>query len=227
MCGPSSQQTQLAGQESSFFSQLMSSYQQNFGEQQAVLGQLTNTLQPILAGGPNQPGFSAAENAALTGEAINSTGANARSAAVAAGSAAGGNTGVTTGGEAQLQAQIASGATTGLSGEENQINLANAATGRQNFFNAESGLAGVAGLENPVPYAGQATSAGNSSFNEATNIQNMKNQEQADIGGAVAGLALGGIPGIAGGLGNLDPTGGSTFGEQVGNFFTGAAGGTS
>ena len=30
--------------------------------------------------------------------------------------------------------------------------------------------------------------------------------------------------GIAGGIGNLDSTGGSSFGEQIGNFFRGMAG---
>lgn len=193
MCGPSGQQKQLAGEQSSFFNDLMSSYQQNFGEQQAVLSSLTNALQPILQGGPNQMGFSAAENAALTGGAINTSAANARNAQVAAASSAGGNTGVTTGGQKQLQAGIASAAGVGLSGEENQINLANAQQGRQNYFAAEQGLAGVAQLQNPVPYAGAANTAGGQSFNEATNIQNMKNQEQADIGGAVAGLATGGL----------------------------------
>lgn len=168
----------------------MASYNQNFAEQQGILSSITNTLEPILRAGPNQMGFSAEENAALTGGAINTTAANARSAAVAAGSAAGGNTGVTTGGERELQAEIASRATTGLSAEENQINLENARVGRENFYNAERGLSGVASLENPVPYAGASNAAGGTAFNEATTIQNMKNQEEADIGGAVAGLAL-------------------------------------
>lgn len=217
MCGPSDAQKGLANQQSAFYQQLQSSYATNFGEQQGILSSLTNTLSPILNAGPNQQGFSPAENAALTGSAINSTASAARNAQVIAASSAGGNTGVTTGGEKQLQATIASRAGEGLAGEENQINLANYATGRSNFYNAESGLVGVAGLENPTPYAGAATSAGNSAFSSATEIQNMKNQEQADIGGAVAGLALapftggmslGGLKGLMGGgsSGQTDPT---------------------
>jgi hypothetical protein len=168
----------------------MASYQQNFGEQQGIFSSITKELQPILAAGPNQQGFSAAENAALTGQAINATAANARNAQVVAASSAGGNTGVTTGGQKQLQAEIASRAGVGLSAAENQINLTSAELGRQNFFNAEQGLAGVASMENPIGYAGSANNAGGQAFNEATTIQNMKNQEEADIGGAVAGLAL-------------------------------------
>ncbi len=69
---------------------------------------------------------------------------------------------------------------------------------------------GVAGLYNPTGYAGQATGAGNAAFGQATQIQNMKNQEQADIAGAIGGLALapftggmslGGLKGLLGGGG--------------------------
>lgn len=190
MCGPSGAQKTLSNEQSQFFNELQASYSQNFGEQQAVLSSLNNALQPILEAGPNQPGFSAAETAALNSEAINATAANARNAEVVAGSSVGGNTGVTTGGTKQLEAGIASEAGKNLSSEENQIGLTSAELGRQNFFNAEQGLAGIASLENPVPYAGASNTAGGLAFNEATQIQNMKNQEEADIGGAVAGLAL-------------------------------------
>ena len=209
MCGPSSAQKGLEASQASFFSQLQSSYSQNFGDQQGILSSLTNALSPILQGGPNQMGFSAAENAALTGGAINSAAAANRNAQVIAASSAGGNTGVTTGGQKQLQAQIASGVSQNLSSNENQINLANAATGRSNFYNAEAGLAGVAGMENPIGYAGQANNAGGQAFNEATQIQNMKNQEQADIGGAVAGLAGGFLNPASGLMKGLLGAGGS------------------
>ena len=225
MCGPSGAQKSLANSSASFYQQLQSSYAQNFGNQQGIFSSLTNALSPILQGGPDQMGFSAAENAALTGSAINNAAAQNRNAQVIAASSAGGNTGVTTGGQKQLQAQIASGVGQNLATNENQINLANAATGRANFFGAESGLAGVAGLENPIGYAGAANNAGGQAFGEATQIQNMKNQEEADIGGMVGSLVTGGLSGLAGGFGNLDTAGGSTGGEQVKNFFTGFGGG--
>jgi len=224
MCGPSGQQKSIAGSQQAFFSQLQSSYAQNFGAQSAILSSLNNALEPILQGGPNQMGFSAAENAALTGSAINNAATANRNAQVVAGSAAGGNTGVTTGGQKQLQAQIASGVSQNLATNENQINLANAQTGRNNFFGAEGALSGVAGQYNPTAYAGQANSAGQQAFGEATTIQNMKNQEEASIAGTVSSMALAGLGGVAGGLGNLDTGGDSTFGEQVGNFFKGFGG---
>lgn len=223
MCGPSGQQKQLANSQQSFFNNLMASYQQNFGEQQGIFSSITNALSPILRGGPDQMGFSAAENAALTGSAINNAAIQNRNAQVVAGYSAGGNTGVTTGGQKQLQAAIASGVGQNLSSNLNQINLANAATGRQNFFNAEAGLAGLANMESPLGYAGAANNAGQTAFGEATKIQDMKNQEQADIGGAIAGLGMDALTFGMGGIGNLDTTGGSSFGEQVGNFFSGGA----
>jgi type VI protein secretion system component VasK len=219
MCGPSGAQQSIATSQQNFFNELQASYATNFGQQQAILSSLNSALEPILQAGPNQPGFSAAENAALTGGAINATAAQARNAQTIAGASAGGNTGVTTGGQKQLQAEIGSEAGQNLAGQENRINLANYATGRQNFFNAESALSGIGAMYNPTGYAGAATSAGNTAFNSATTVQNMRNQEQADIGGAVSGLA-----GMAlGGFGNLDTTGGSTTGEQVANFFEGMA----
>jgi hypothetical protein len=188
MCGPSGAQQSIATSQQNFFNELQASYATNFGQQQAILSSLNSALEPILQAGPNQPGFSAAENAALTGGAINATAAQARNAQTIAGASAGGNTGVTTGGQKQLQAEIGSEAGQNLAGEQNRINLANYATGRQNFFTAEGALSGVAGLENPLGYAGATTGAGNAAFGSATEIQNMRNQVGADIGGAIMGL---------------------------------------
>ena len=104
-------------------------------------------------------------------------------------------------------------------GQENQINLANYATGRQNFYNAEAGLSGVAQAYNPNATASVANTAGGQAFNEATQVNQEQNQMEADIAGFLspaAGMAL------QGGAGNLDQTGGSSGGEQLSNFFSGA-----
>lgn len=190
MCGSSTAQQNLGAQSSNFYGQLQSSYAQNFGAQSAILSNLNSALQPIISGGPNQQGFSAAENAAMNSSAINNAATASRNAQVIAGSQAGGNTGVTTGGQKQLQAQIATGVGNNLSNTENNITQANYATGRQNFFGAEGALSGVASQYNPTGYAGQTISAGNEAFGQASQLQQMKNQEQADIGGAIAGVAL-------------------------------------
>lgn len=222
MCGPSGAMKGLASSTSSFFQNLMASYNQVFGGQQGILSGIRSALEPILNAGPNQEGFDASTMADLRGRAINSSAAANRNAQVVAGSSVGGNTGVETGGQKQLEAQIASNVGTNLSNEENNINLTSKQIGRENFFNAETGLAGAASLENPVAYAGAANNSGGMAFNEETHIQDMRNQEQADVGGAVAGLALapftggmslGGLKGLFGGGGNSDA---EMFGDTVG-----------
>lgn len=204
MCGPSTAEKNIASSQSAFFQNLMASYNQNFGEQQGILSSLTSALAPILQGGPNQMGFSASENAALTGSAINNAAAANRNAQVVAAQSAGGNTGVTTGGQKQLQAAIATGTGQGLASNLNQINLENARTGRQNFFGAEAGLAGVADLENPLGYAGQANNAGGTAFGEAKTVQQENNQVGADIGGLVTGIGGSVLEGLSGGGGLKD-----------------------
>lgn len=188
MCGPSNTEKSLSSGSANFYNTLKSSYAQNFGAQSAILSNLNTALEPIISGGPNQSGFSAEQKAAMTSSAINNAATANRNAQVIAGSNVGGNTGVTTGGQKQLQAQIATGVGSNLATNENQINLEDAELGRQNFFNAETALAGVGAQYNPTGYAGQATSAGNQAFGEASTINQEKNQEFADIGGLAAGL---------------------------------------
>jgi len=177
----------IEGQQAGFFQQLQSAYQSTFGNQQGILSSITNALSPILEGGPGQMGFSAAETAALRGSAINTNAAQFRNASTIAQAQGGGNTGVTTGGQQQLQAQLASNAGQSLSSNLNQINLASAQAGRQNFFNAESGLAGAASLYNPLGFANSATGAGGQAFSEANTNNQASNQVWADLGGLAGG----------------------------------------
>jgi hypothetical protein len=188
VCGPSSAQQSLASGQSNFFNTLKSSYAQNFGAQSAILSNLNSALEPIIQGGPNQQGFSAGENAALTGAAINNAATANRNAQVVAGSNVGGNTGVTTGGQKQLQAQIATGVGTNLASNENQINLANYQQGRQNFFGAEGALSGVASQYSPTSYAGATNTAGGEAAQDLSSINQEQNQVFADIGGLAGGL---------------------------------------
>ena len=217
MCGPSSAQKAIGNTGAAFYQTLMSSYNAAFGGMQGILSKITNILSPIFSAGPNQEGFDASTMADLRGKAINASAAQNRNAQVVAGSSVGGNTGVTTGGTKQLEAQIASGIGENLSNEENNINLASKQAGRENFYNAEAGLSGVAGMENPVAYAGAANNAGGQAFGEATKIQDERNQVQADIGGMVAGLAGNFLPFPKGqSNGGSDYTGETFYGDAVG-----------
>jgi len=188
VCGASGAQKTLAGQQSNFYNTLQSSYAQNFGAQSAILGNLNAALEPIISGGPNQSGFSAEQKAAMTSSAINNAATANRNAQVIAGSNVGGNTGVTTGGQKQLQASIATGVGNNLSSNLNTINLQDAELGRQNFFGAESALAGVGAQYNPTGFAGATNSAGGEAAQDFNEIAQEGNQKWADIGGVVGGL---------------------------------------
>lgn len=188
MCGASGAQKSLASGQANFFNTLKSSYAQNFGAQSAILGNLNAALEPIISGGPNQSGFSAEQKAAMTSSAINNAATANRNAQVIAGSNIGGNTGVTTGGQKQLQASIATGVGNNLSSNLNNINLQDAELGRQNFFGAESALAGVGAQYNPTGFAGATTSAGGAAAEDLSQINQENNQVFADIGGLAGGL---------------------------------------
>jgi hypothetical protein len=229
MCGPSSQMQSISASQQGFMSQLQQSFAQNFGAQSSIFQNLTNSLSPILQAGPSQQGFSPAENAALNTSAANSSAAAYRNAAVTsqvgrAGAGGGADFMADAGTDKQVAAGLASNASQNLSATQNKITQANYAQGNQNYNNALTGLSNVAQMENPTPYAGDANTASVNAFNSANTIQQQKNQEQADIANmAVKEAATAGTMG-ASGIANLDTTGGSSFGEQLGNFGRGFSG---
>jgi hypothetical protein len=183
-------------------------------------------LSPILEAGVGQQGFTPAELAARNTQAINTTAGNYRNAAQAVGSQlagrGGGGNGLQSGIDQQIKASLASQAAGNLSNAQNQITAENYATGRQNFFQANAGMNALAGLENPEQFASLGNQANNTAFGEANQIQQQNQALAKDIAGGVTSLASNFLlPGLGGALGNLDKTGGSTGGEQMGNFFSG------
>jgi hypothetical protein len=212
------------GSEQQFSSILQNNYKQNFAEQQQILNHLNGVLAPILQAGPNQTGFSPSERAALNTQAIDTTGAASANAqrAIAnetAGRNDSGNLGEA-GNVAALKAGVASSSAGQLASEQLGITEADYATGRANFNNAVGAEEGVSGQFNPVATGGLATSANSTAFGEATQIAQEQAQEQQDIAGGITSLATGALGGFA----NLDTTGGSSGGEQVGNFLQGFGG---
>jgi len=222
MCGPSQQETSLQGMESGFMQQYSGAFNTNFANQQNVLGQINSQLSPILAKGINQTGFSSPELAAYNTQAINTTGAGYKNAAVAVGNqtAGMGDSTLESGVQQQLKAGLASGASGQLSGEQLGITQANYAQGRQNYQTALGGMQSLAQAYSPQSYAGLTQQAEGQSFGQANQIAQQQAQEEQAIAGGVTSLA----GAAAGGLGNLDQTGGSTGGEQAMNFLTGMGG---
>lgn len=208
MCGPSTSEKNLEGSEQSFMQTLQSNYAQNFADQAGVLANLNQTLSPIVAAGPNQTGFSAAENAALNTQAIDTTGANYANAQKALNTANAGRDQGTSGESGvsqQLNEALASQESGQLSNEQLGITESNYATGRSNFQNAVGGEQTLAQIYNPNAIGGLANQANTGAFGEANTITTQENQEQNEIASGITSLAL---TGATGGFGN--PFGGSS-----------------
>jgi len=215
MCGPSSSEKQLEASEVSFDSTLQQDYSQTFAQNQEILSNLNSVLQPIVNAGPNQEGFSPAETAALSTQAIesNAQGVNqAEAAAQASEDAAGsgrsslpswvntagaGTSLLPSGVNAQINAEIGSAAEANLSSEQLGITEQNYATGRANWQQALAGEEKVAAGESPVSYAGATTNANQAAFGEANAINQQSNQEFSDILGSIPGFASAGLAGAS------------------------------
>lgn len=206
--GPSSQESAIASEQQSFYETLQSNYDQMFAGQQQILQSLQNTFAPILAAGPNQYGFSPAENSALNSQATNQTASNYQAAATAVGAQdaaqGGGNQFLPAGGNTQRQQQVANAAAQQESNQQLGITEAGYQQGRANFQTAASALGSTAAMMNPTSYASAANSAGTSAFSSANTIWQQKQAMWNFLGGILGGAAskLGGGGGAGGGSGS-------------------------
>ena len=226
--GPSSQEIQAAGMEQNLAGAFQGAFSQQLAGQTNVLNNLGQQLTPIASLGPNQQGYNSAVLSAMNAAAINTSAAAARNAqmatgAVLAGRGGGGSSGLVSGIEAQIRGSEASAAANQLAAAQNQIVQQNYATGRENFWNATAGEQNLARAYNPAEYGNLASSANQQAFQQASQIQKEKGTVLGKLGsviGAVAGPAL---SFATGGLSNLGGAG-TSFGENVGNFFSGGFG---
>jgi hypothetical protein len=212
MCGPSGQQKSLAGQEQNFSTVLQSDYAQRFGDQSAVLQNLNRSLTPIFQQGPDQQGFGAQELAALNTTAGENVGQNYAKASRALNNQlavrGGGNEFLPSGADAQLREELASNAAAKSSDLQNQIVAANYGQGRKNWEQATAGLEALSGRYDPTAFGSLTTGANQNAFGEATQVQNMKNQKEAEIAGGVASLAMDAATFGAGAMGGGGISGG-------------------
>jgi hypothetical protein len=193
MSGPTAAQTSLQQSQADFYAQATQHASETYGEDQALLGQLTSVYEPILAKGPNQQGFSAAETENLNAGAVEGT-AQAYSGASKAvneklAGAGGGSVALPSGASAQLNAELAASSADTESKEESQIQQADYATGRQNFQQATGALEDVSGQLNPVAYEGAATNAGVAEGTTANQIAQEENSWEGPVLGAVGSIA--------------------------------------
>jgi hypothetical protein len=204
MCGASSQQVQLEQEQADFYQNGIEESKTAFSEQQALLAQMEAVYDPILAKGPNQMGYSQDELNDLNGQAVEGTANNYKQAATAVNeqlaAQGGGNIPLTTGGQTQLKAEVASAAAQQQSSEEEQIQQAGYAQGYNEFTQATSALATASGELNPTAYENAATGAGSAAATTANQIAQENNSwinaaigAAGSIGGAVVNQNPGGI----------------------------------
>jgi hypothetical protein len=214
-CGASSQQTAIEKSQQDYYNTMTQQAQEVFGEASQVFKDLNAAFAPIVAAGPNQQGFSAAELSNLNSQAITNTGQAYQNAKEAVGEReaayGGGNLALPSGARIGADLGLAESAANQTSGELSQINQADYATGRQNFFNAAGALGGATGTFNPATgIANATTGAGSAAANTANQIASENNSwVNATIG------ALGGVAGAA--VGNIGSLGSAFSGGGGGN----------
>jgi hypothetical protein len=206
MCGPSASQKAAANTEQTVSQEMAANAATIFGQNENILKAITGALEPIVAAGPDQYGFSTQEDAAMRSQATNTLAAEGNNATNAVRSSlasrGGGNTLLPSGSEAAIESSLAENQATQQSQAQLGITQQGYNTGRANFFGAESALAGAPGaLESPETSAGTAAEgAANQALEGATQIQQEENAWVAPVEGMIGGV-LGGIAPVFGGLG--------------------------
>jgi hypothetical protein len=201
--GASPQQTDLANAQTAFTKQMMDDAKQTFGNSEAIYQTLVNTLNPIVAKGPNQFGFSDAQTNVLNSQAIQGTGqqyAHAKKAlAENQAAAGGGNVLLPSGVNAQQNSALASSAANQASDQLLGIQNAGYQQGYNMYESALGQLGGVAAGYNPTGFAGQATGASTAAGNSWNQIAqenqaaNPFNAILGAVGGAAGAYLTGGL----------------------------------
>ena len=201
VCGATSAQNQILGQQTGFATQVASQAGTIFGNASSVFNSLQSSLLPTINKGPNQAGFSAGELAARNAGVVQTgaqAAANAKSAiGNAAGAQGGGNTGLTAGASTVNSANAMADISQGTATELNKVQQQNYEVGRQEYNDAIKGEEGSTEVFNP---ATSAANAGSEALGGAAKTANDVASQQnswvnAAIGalGSVAGAATGGL----------------------------------
>jgi hypothetical protein len=218
-------QTQLAKQQAAFYKELQGVFGKQFAQQTGILNFLQSTLKPLIE---HPVGYSAAEEAALRTQASETTTGQFENAARNFQE----RSFILGGRELPSGALLAGlGGLEGMraiseAGGQREISLQNEALKRQNYWNAVSALGGVAGMQNPLGYAGSATGAGSAAVQGGQSAFSMWNQVNQSPWARVLGGVLGGLGGtfLGGGFGGLGPaTGGRSAASGGGSNASAAA----
>jgi hypothetical protein len=228
--GPSEGETTSYDNQVGITNSMRSAFNQQYGQQQGVLGQLNAQIMRIQSG-QTGPGYGGAENASNIALIQNQGAAQARNAIQAertqsAGVGGGGTSGLAR--SAAINRQI-SGGIEALAGANTSNQLigeqaANYAQGRASAQSAVQGFQALAGDYNPLGYANASSSSNQAQFGQADKINQQKiAASQAELGMIEKGAATVATAG-AGGFAALG--GGESFGEGLSDFASGASNAT-
>lgn len=203
MCGPSGQESLLAGQEASLSTTLMNAFNERFATQNQILSQVQDALGQLKSGN-FPPGYSPSVMSTLRAQIINNVGGATVSARQAAANAAAGQGGgaaspLTSGIQEQIQGAIASSMAGKQADLMSALDIKSYDVGRENLLQTISGLNTLAGQEAPLQFGQEASSATGEAFDQAKTIQQQKNQMWADIAGGITGIASAGLGVLSGG----------------------------
>lgn len=188
-------QDQIQQEQVTAYQQAQTLTQQQYANQQAIYAPMATQFQSIFNRGPNQEGFSDAEDQDLNAQAVEGTAENYQHAAKAVNeqeaAEGGGDIALPTGAEDQQKEDVALSSAGEESKEEQQIKQADYTAGTSEWDAAGSGLETIASGENPLGYESGATSAGSAAETTAASIAQEENSWESAVGGAV-GTAAGG-----------------------------------
>jgi hypothetical protein len=174
MCGPSSAEKALNSNIQSFASTVESQAKQVFGDVSGLFNSVTASLGKIVAAGPGQQGWGAAETSAVDSQIVNNAATSARNEKSAVGNAVsaigGGNTVSPSGLATAVNLQTNQAVEATKSQQEEQATVADFQQGNQNYFGA---ITGEEAAPNMFNAATNATSSANDANKEAVSSQQM------------------------------------------------------
>jgi hypothetical protein len=217
MCGATGAQNQQAAATTTAYNTSVSQASQIFGQSSTAFNDLVNSYKPTIAAGPSQQGYSQGELSNLDSQAITQNGVEAKNVKEAVGNAessqvgAGGGGPVGPGGATVgANLSIAENAANQTSTQLSNITQAGYEQGTKNYDTAVAGETQATGVFNPATSATSASTGAGESASSQINA----NAQAAQSGWQLAASALGSVAGAAlgngGALTNLLTKGNST-----------------
>jgi hypothetical protein len=196
MCGgPTDTQSRLQDEEANFYATQVSAYNSAYKNFSEIQDRLNAQFAPILAKGPNQYGFDKTEDQTLRTQATEGTAQGYAKAAravhesLAARGGGTSNINITSGGAAEIDAELASAAESTESAENLDITKAGYDQGYREYSQAIGGEEDLAAGWNPNSFAGSADASGKVASDQANTIAAQQNSLWNGVIGALGGVA--------------------------------------